>query len=172
MWCSLERMGMAYSSLSSTGKNSTPFSIFGAGGASIFSLKFSDTEGESFVTMGIPAHLIFLGHANVNGIFASNVSASFIFDCGTTLIVAPPPCASPPNVTFSPNKFRSSYAMSEASFNLGYLPSDSSRCVGAVVSQNVGLGTSWILGLAFLKNWVTVHDMGYNRFGFGTIRTT
>lgn len=34
-------------------------------------------------------------------------------------------------------------------FNLGYLAEDPTRCVGAVIGQNLGLGSSWILGDAF-----------------------
>lgn len=36
-----------------------------------------------------------------------------------------------------------------AEFNLGYIAEDPTRCVGAVVGLDLGVGTSWILGDAF-----------------------
>ncbi|KAI5481718.1 aspartic-type endopeptidase [Pseudohyphozyma bogoriensis] len=108
--------------------------------------------------------------ANVNGKVAVSARATHIYDCGTTLIIAPPPCANPPSISFTPSKFRTSYGVAEDDFNLGYVSSDPSRCVGAVVSVNVGLGSSWILGLAFLKNKVVVHNMQSGQIGFAVPR--
>ncbi|KDE03366.1 hypothetical protein MVLG_06128 [Microbotryum lychnidis-dioicae p1A1 Lamole] len=117
---------------------------------------------------------------------------NLIIDSGTTFIIAPMsaatefystingsqkldeshwtyPCASPPTVGFS---FRRSqpFLIKADDFNLGYLPDASSRCVGAVIGQDLGLGTSWVLGSTFLKNWYSIFDVAQARIGFATPR--
>ncbi|GAA5975693.1 hypothetical protein JCM10908_005246 [Rhodotorula pacifica] len=117
-----------------------------------------------------------------------------ILDSGTTLIVAPTsaaatfwakvpgsqfyesgyytyPCATPPTVAFSFGLIASQlYSVLPEEFNLGYLSQDPSRCVGAVVGADLGLGTSWILGDAFLTNVYVIHDIGQNRIGLAPPR--
>ncbi|GAA6000447.1 hypothetical protein JCM10207_008015 [Rhodosporidiobolus poonsookiae] len=129
----------------------------------------------------------------VNGQIAGS-RVDHILDSGTTLIVAPPtaaaafwanvpgsavyddnfysyPCDSPPSVSFSFSRITlKMYGVSEASFNLGWLSEDPSRCIGSVVSQNLGLGTAWLVGDAFLTNWYVIHDVANNRIGLGDPR--
>ncbi|GAA5887285.1 hypothetical protein JCM6882_002475 [Rhodosporidiobolus microsporus] len=130
----------------------------------------------------------------VNSAQASSSRVNMILDSGTTLIIAPSaaatafwnavpgaqkyddnfwsyPCASPPTVEFSFARVTlQMYTVSAYDFNLGYLAEDSTRCIGAVITQNVGLGSSWILGDAFLTNWYVIHDVANNRIGLGANR--
>ncbi|GAA5998413.1 pepsin-like aspartic protease [Rhodotorula paludigena] len=117
-----------------------------------------------------------------------------ILDSGTTLIVTSPaqaaefwaavpgsakyddnfwsfPCASPPDVKFSFSRntvFK--YGVDQDAFNLGYLSSSPDRCIGAVIGQDLGIGTSWILGDAFLVNWYVIHDALKNRIMLAQLR--
>ncbi|GAA6018471.1 hypothetical protein JCM8202_001389 [Rhodotorula sphaerocarpa] len=130
----------------------------------------------------------------VNGQQAIANRVNHILDSGTTLIIAPPsaaaefwanvpgsqvynsqywtyPCDTPPTVSFSFARLLSTtYDVLPEEFNLGYLPSDNTRCVGAVVGSNLGLGTSWILGDAFLTNVYVIHDVQNNRIGLAPPR--
>ncbi|GAA5835123.1 hypothetical protein JCM9279_007205 [Rhodotorula babjevae] len=118
-----------------------------------------------------------------------------ILDSGTTLIIAPPsaaatfwsnvpgaesysdefwtyPCASPPDLSFGFSRaLATKWAVSEASFNLGYLQEAPDRCVGAVIGSDLGLGTSWLLGDAFtVTNVYVMHDVVQNRIGIAATR--
>ncbi|GAA5976594.1 hypothetical protein JCM11641_001350 [Rhodosporidiobolus odoratus] len=130
----------------------------------------------------------------VNGVQAIKTRVNHILDSGTTLIIAPPtaaaefwgnvpgsakydsnfytfPCDSAPQLEFSFSRITlTMYGISDDSFNLGYLEEDPSRCVGAVISQELGLGTSWILGDAFMTNWYIIHDVKNNNIGIGAPR--
>ncbi|GAA6034869.1 hypothetical protein JCM8097_009340 [Rhodosporidiobolus ruineniae] len=130
----------------------------------------------------------------VNGAQAIATRVNHILDSGTTLIVAPPsaaaefwakvpgakvynsyywtfPCDSPPQVSFSFARITlQMYDVSDYDFSLGYLSEDSSRCVGSVIGQNLGLGTSWLLGDAFMTNWYVIHDVAKNLIGLGVPR--
>ncbi|GAA6045698.1 hypothetical protein NBRC10513_005110 [Rhodotorula toruloides] len=130
----------------------------------------------------------------VNGKTALSTPTNHIIDSGTTLIVAPPssaaefwshvpgsavydsnfwtfPCASPPQVDFAFSRITlQRWGVSQDSFNLGYLAEDPTRCVGAVIGQNLGLGSSWILGDAFLTNVYVVHDVANKRIGLAIPR--
>ncbi|BGP14335.1 hypothetical protein JCM10213v2_002282 [Rhodosporidiobolus nylandii] len=130
----------------------------------------------------------------VNGVQAVSSRTNHILDSGTTLVVAPPsaaaefwasvpnsavydsnfwtyPCNSPPNVEFSfARQTLKMFGIAADDFNLGYLPEDNSRCVGAVIAQNLGLGSSWILGDAFLTSWYIIHDVANNLIGIAPPR--
>ncbi|GAA6055362.1 hypothetical protein JCM3770_001071 [Rhodotorula araucariae] len=129
----------------------------------------------------------------VNGV-AAVPTATHILDSGTTLIVAPPaaaatfwakvpgsakysdifysyPCDTPPSLSFVFSRsFGYKWAVKEDSFNLGYLQEAPDRCIGAVISQDLGLGTSWLLGDAFMTNVYVMHDVVKNRIGITTTR--
>lgn len=130
--------------------------------------------------------------ANVNGKrLTVGTGVPFIVDSGTTYIVAPPsgakkfwakvsgakvydanhwsfPCASPPTVSLSFGLTSKKLAIRAGNFNLGYTPNDKTRCIGAVVSQDLGLGAAWVIGDSFLKSWYSVFDMANDRIGFAT----
>lgn len=93
---------------------------------------------------------------------------NFIIDSGTTFIIAPLasanefyasisgsaklddnhwtfPCDSQPTLGFRfSSTSKKEFQINPDDFNLGYLSEDESRCVGAVVGQDLGLGTSWV----------------------------
>ncbi|GAA5845480.1 hypothetical protein JCM5353_000039 [Sporobolomyces roseus] len=118
----------------------------------------------------------------VNGVQASN-RVNHIFDSGTTLIIAPQdaatafwskvpnsqvyddgiwsfPCDATPTVEFSFARITlQKYGVDPEDFNLGYTPEDPSMCVGAVLGGNLGIGSSWILGDAFLLSHYIIHDV-------------
>ncbi|ORY74290.1 aspartic peptidase domain-containing protein [Leucosporidium creatinivorum] len=127
----------------------------------------------------------------VNGVQAITTRVNMILDSGTTLIIAPAaaaaqfwaavpgsakldsnfwtfPCDSPPDVTFGLTRVMKKWAVNPDDFNLGVIEGDESRCLGAVATQNLGLGTSWILGDTFLMNWYTIYDVQNSRIGLAT----
>lgn len=63
------------------------------------------------------------------------------------------PCDSPPTVTFGLTRVIKKWEVNPDDFNLGYIEGDESRCMGAVATQNLGLGTSWLLGDSFREFW-------------------
>ncbi|KAM0751180.1 acid protease [Meredithblackwellia eburnea MCA 4105] len=111
----------------------------------------------------------------VNGQPALSQRAEYVIDSGTTLIVAAPkyaaefwrsvegsapydsnhwtfPCANPPTVAFQfGSSTKRQFSVAAADFSLGFVPSNRTRCVGAVVGIDVGLGSDWILGDSFMK---------------------
>ncbi|KAJ6562303.1 acid protease [Mycena capillaripes] len=117
-----------------------------------------------------------------------------IIDSGTTLIYGPPaavakvwakvpgsavfdadeglysfPCATPPRIVF--NWGGSDWAISAANLNLGLTKKGSTKCVGAIVGQDLGLNDDqlWVLGDSFMKNVYTVFDFGQNAVGFASL---
>lgn len=111
---------------------------------------------------------------NVNGKRVTSGGVPFIVDSGTTYIVAPKtlaarfwakvpgakvyddnhwtfPCASPPTVSLSFGLTSKKLAVTADNFNLGYTAEDKTRCIGAVIAQDLGLGASWVIGDSFLK---------------------
>jgi len=130
--------------------------------------------------------------ANVNGKrVTTGTGVRFIVDSGTTYIVAPTsgarkfyalvpgakkydanhwsfPCASAPTVSLSFGLTTKKLSIRAENFNLGYTPEDKTRCIGAVIAQDLGLGSSWVIGDSFLKSWYSVFDLENNRIGFAT----
>ncbi|GAA5830578.1 hypothetical protein JCM11251_002519 [Rhodosporidiobolus azoricus] len=127
------------------------------------------------------------GQAQVNG---ASVGGTFnaIIDTGTTLIVAPTsfastfwaavpnsqayssggfytfPCTAAPSVSFTFGGSTTRWPLS--AFNLGRVSSGSTRCVGSLVGQDIGIN-GVIVGDNFLKNTVyATFDYGNNRVGF------
>ncbi|KAG8740344.1 Type I transmembrane sorting receptor [Ceratobasidium sp. 414] len=124
------------------------------------------------------------GSALVNGEVA--YSDSMIIDSGTTLIVGPKPsvrafwekvpdseacsvddcgvpgyysypCKAPPEVTV--NLGGHSWPISAANLNLGALPSNGSRCAGAISIHSGTPKNAWVMGDSFMKNVYTVFDL-------------
>ncbi|RPD59803.1 acid protease [Lentinus tigrinus ALCF2SS1-6] len=114
-----------------------------------------------------------------------------IIDSGTTLIYGPPsqvatlyasipgskasgngfytfPCTSVPNnVAFSWGG--KSWTISAANMNLGR--ESATRCVGAIVGQDLGLGTNvWLVGDSFMKNVYSVFSFDQNAVGFASLK--
>ncbi|GAA6040058.1 hypothetical protein JCM8097_004759 [Rhodosporidiobolus ruineniae] len=132
--------------------------------------------------------------ANVAGKQVSSVgSFNSIVDTGTSVIVAPTaaakkfwaavpnsgeyssgsgyytfPCDTDPTISFSFGD-NNQWAVSLASLNLGLVSSGSSQCVGAVVAADIGLGSTWILGAAFLENVYSTYDLSTNSVGFSDL---
>ncbi|BGO98060.1 hypothetical protein NBRC10513v2_002061 [Rhodotorula toruloides] len=115
-----------------------------------------------------------------------------IFDSTTPTIIAPPAyaaefwsyvpsaqainstywsydCASPPAVglafTRAATKVYPIAAQGEYNFNLGTLPGNSSRCIGALLGENVGVGNAFIIGDVFFKSNYLILDFKQNRIG-------
>ncbi|GAA5824372.1 hypothetical protein JCM11251_000393 [Rhodosporidiobolus azoricus] len=131
--------------------------------------------------------------ANVGNTAISSVGAfNSIVDTGTSVIVAPSaaaaafwaavpnsgvygsgyytyPCASPPDLSFSFGSDGQKWAISGESLNLGRVSSGSDRCVGAIMGADIGLGSTWILGAAFLENVYSTFDLTTNSVGFSDL---
>ncbi|KAI0630212.1 protease [Trametes polyzona] len=114
-----------------------------------------------------------------------------IVDSGTTLIYGPPhavaalyakipdaqlydaqngiysfPCDASPDVAFAWGG--RSWEISAENFNLGRV--SLTRCIGAVIGHDLGLGAStWLLGDSFMKNVYTVFSFDDRSVGFATL---
>ncbi|GEM07083.1 aspartic-type endopeptidase [Rhodotorula toruloides] len=112
-----------------------------------------------------------------------------IFDSTTPTIIAPPAyaaefwsyvpnaqainstywsydCASPPAVGLAFTRAASKvYPIAAQDFNLGTLPGNSSRCIGALLGQNLGVGNAFIVGDVFFKSSYFILDFKQNRIG-------
>ncbi|KAK7055403.1 acid protease [Favolaschia claudopus] len=117
-----------------------------------------------------------------------------IIDSGTTIMYGPPsavkkvwakvpgsavldaengfysfPCATPPQMKF--NWGGKDWVISTATINLGLTAAGSSRCVGALSGQDIGLGSNvWLLGDSFMQNQLNIFDFGSNTVGFAALR--
>ncbi|GAA5859982.1 hypothetical protein JCM1840_001827 [Sporobolomyces johnsonii] len=129
--------------------------------------------------------------ANVNSAAVSALgSFSAIVDSGTTIIVVPTaqaqtfyasvpgseadsngyytfPCSEPPTVGFSFGGSAKQWNVAARDFNLGKVSAGSTRCVGAIVGQDIGIN-AWVVGDTFFKNTYVTFDLGNNRVGFST----
>ncbi|GAA5953110.1 hypothetical protein JCM3765_007413 [Sporobolomyces pararoseus] len=129
-----------------------------------------------------------------NGVQAISQRVNHILDSGTTLIIAPPataaefyshvpgsavydtgvysfPCDSTPTVEFSFARITlQKYGVNPDDFNLGYTPEDPSRCVGAIMGENLGIGQAWLLGDTFLLSHYVIHDVRNARIGLAAPR--
>ncbi|GAA5887707.1 hypothetical protein JCM16303_003733 [Sporobolomyces ruberrimus] len=129
--------------------------------------------------------------ACVNGTQAYGGRVRFILDSSTAAIHAPSdaasefwsavagaqaeesgywsyPCDQPPVVALSFGGTNQRFAINPADFNLGPLSSDPTRCLGAVVGQDLNLWDSWLVGDCFFKNWFLTFDMSRSRIGIST----
>ncbi|BGP13106.1 hypothetical protein JCM10213v2_001025 [Rhodosporidiobolus nylandii] len=130
------------------------------------------------------------GGVNVNGAAVSTPSMPLIVDSGTTIIVAPPkwasafwaavpgaqtygssyytfPCNSPPAVSFTFSGSTQQYNLNH--FNLGRTSANSGRCVGSIVSEDIGIN-GVIVGDNFMREVYTTFDLGSNRVGFSKLK--
>lgn len=99
--------------------------------------------------------------------FWANVPGSQQYDTGTWTY----PCANAPAVAISFARITlQTYGINPDDFNLGYLTEDPTRCVGAIMGADLGIGSSWILGDTFLLSWYVVHDVKNARIGLATPR--
>lgn len=56
------------------------------------------------------------------------------------------------------------------SFNLGQTQKGSSMCIGALVGQDMGLGTNvWLIGDSFMKNVYSIFSFERNSVGFASL---
>ncbi|KAH8920997.1 acid protease [Atractiella rhizophila] len=150
-------------------------------------VEFHPVQDRAFYNLSSLAHL--------NGNPLAYINA--IIDTGTSIIVAPPsdattfwdqvtgsaqygnsgyytfPCATNPTQSDLELKLNLPFVewvVDTKYFNLGRVSMGSSRCVGALVGLDVGLGdASWILGDAFMQNTYTVFDQDYNLVGFADL---
>ncbi|GAA5885294.1 hypothetical protein JCM16303_005992 [Sporobolomyces ruberrimus] len=120
--------------------------------------------------------------------------SNFAFDSGSSLIIAPPDaavefwaavpqsrkendsywsysCARPPRVAIAfARQLGKKFTINSLDFNLGPLSTDNTRCIGAVVGQNLGLDDTWILGEAFFRSFYMIFDVSQNRIGIANVR--
>ncbi|TFK80306.1 acid protease, partial [Polyporus arcularius HHB13444] len=80
------------------------------------------------------------------------------------------PCnAVPSNVGFSWGG--KSWTISAANMNLGQASAGSTRCIGAIVGHDLGLGTNvWLVGDSFMKNVYSVFSFDQNAVGFASLK--
>ncbi|KAJ7631160.1 acid protease [Roridomyces roridus] len=100
-----------------------------------------------------------------------------VIDSGTTLIYGPPATVQEMCLTLP---MRSTGAgadwnITAANFNLGLTAVGSSQCVGAIVGEDMGLGSNvWLLGdsrASFMKNVYTAFDFNSSAVGFAALRS-
>ncbi|GAA5915539.1 pepsin-like aspartic protease [Sporobolomyces salmoneus] len=120
--------------------------------------------------------------------------SNFALDSGSSLIIAPPdaaaefwaavplsrkendsswsfPCKIPPRVAFVfGRQLTQKFELDPRDFNLGPLPSDPTRCLGAVIGQNLNLGDTWLIGDPFFRSFFLIFDVSQNRIGIATPR--
>lgn len=76
-------------------------------------------------------------------------------------------CNSPPALSFSFGTAKQ-WTMTPALLSLGTVSLGSTRCVGSIVGQDVGVN-AWILGDRFMSGFYSTFDFGGNRVGFSTL---
>lgn len=77
------------------------------------------------------------------------------------------PCKSIPTVQLSFGG--KGFSIDPSLFNLGALYKGSSDCVGGIVGEDYDF---WIIGDVFLQNVYTSFDLGANRVGFATLKSS
>ena len=61
-------------------------------------------------------------------------------------------------------------SVNASSFNLGPRQDGSGLCIGALVGQDMGLGTNvWLVGDSFMKNVYTVFSFEQSAVGFAAL---
>ncbi|KDE03424.1 hypothetical protein MVLG_06089 [Microbotryum lychnidis-dioicae p1A1 Lamole] len=126
--------------------------------------------------------------AYINNKVVSTSRVQYILDSGTTLIVAPLdgakkfwakvpgskkhdsqswtyPCKNAPKVGFVLGGTGRQWMVSASTFNLGHVSGNTTRCLGAVVGMDLGLGSAWILGDSFLTGVYAAFDVKNRLFG-------
>ncbi|GAA6042677.1 hypothetical protein JCM8097_003739 [Rhodosporidiobolus ruineniae] len=210
-------MGLAYPVLSYGFSYSFPFSLKVAnlGSLPIVGMRLSST-GPSQITFGGYNRALVKGNPRWLGVTLGSQDqfrtywqiggsslfvgrqravdyAPYIFDSGSSLIIAPTdtaadfwssvpdsrqenstywsyPCDAPPAVSVSFSRITLQlYTIAASDFNLGPLPLDPTRCLGAVVGQNLGFeDDNVILGDVFFKSWYLAFDNKNARIGIAT----
>jgi cathepsin D len=78
------------------------------------------------------------------------------------------PCNSVPAIAF--NWGGEDWAVSAENFSLGETEKGSGQCVGALASQDLGLGKDvWLLGDSFMKNVYTAFSFDDSAVGFAKL---
>ncbi|GAA5948976.1 hypothetical protein JCM3765_003974 [Sporobolomyces pararoseus] len=129
--------------------------------------------------------------AFVGGARAYSGQVNFILDSGSSVIIAPPdaaaefwaavpnskaeangyysyPCAQAMNVELKFGGSDTRFGIKSTDFNLGATQGDSSRCLGALVGQDLNLWDSWVIGTPFFTNWLLTFDISGARIGIIT----
>jgi len=109
---------------------------------------------------------IMYGPADAVKTFYSKVKGSEVFDATNGYYSFP--CSSVPDVSFSWGG--KDWPITAANFNLGVTASGATTCVGALASQDLGLGSNvWLLGDSFMKNVYTAFSVDKNAVGFAAL---
>nr|GAT56124.1 acid protease [Mycena chlorophos] len=96
-----------------------------------------------------------------------NISGAEMYDPGNGYYSFP--CDPAPNVSFSWDG-GADWALSAANFVLGKTSGNSSRCIGALAGQDLGLGDGvWLLGDVFMRNQYSVFDFSRKTVGFAEL---
>ncbi|SCV67844.1 BQ2448_5455 [Microbotryum intermedium] len=126
-------------------------------------------------------------YVNTEAVFSSS-RVQHILDSGTSLIVAPLdgakkfwakvsgskkydsqswtyPCKNAPKVGFVLGGTGRQWMVPTSNFNLGHVNGDTTRCLGAVVGMDLGLGSAWILGDSFMTGVYAAFDVKNSLLG-------
>ncbi|KAJ7610127.1 acid protease [Roridomyces roridus] len=105
------------------------------------------------------------GPPSVIETFYSKISGSKVYDWFQGLYSVP--CQSIPTVSFSWGG--KSWAMDPDFLDLGTTTSAGTDCVLAIGGTDLGLGNTWLIGDAFMRNAYTVFDFDNESVGFATL---
>jgi len=127
----------------------------------------STTAGSGFETVIDTGTTIMYAPPSAAKSFYSKVSGSELFDSENGYYSFP--CDSVPSVSFSWSNGQK-WEVTAENFNLGQTEDGSSSCVGALGSQDLGLGDDvWLLGDSFLKNVYAAFDFDNDAVGFASL---
>ncbi|EPS95689.1 aspartic protease [Fomitopsis schrenkii] len=124
------------------------------------------TTNSGFQTVIDSGTTIMYGPSSAVETFYASVPGSSMFDSQNGFYQYP--CNATPQVAF--NWGGKNWNVSAANFNLGKTSNTSQYCIGALASQNLGLGDNvWLLGDSFMKNVYSVFSFDQNSVGFASL---